>query len=218
MKKSFLIIGLGDFGKYLCRDLAKMKNEIMIVDKDERALEDLLDVATSSLIADCTRESVLKKIGVGNFDVCFVCISHDFQSNLEVTSLLKELGAQYVVSQAANDAHVKFLLKIGADEVIHPNRDSAKRAAVKYNSEHVFDYVDLKGGYSVYEITPLPEWVGRSILDSNIRARYDIYIVAVIRVGGSTEFMPGPQTVIGHGDHLMVLTNEETMENLLRKL
>ncbi len=218
MKKSFLIIGLGDFGSYLCRDLAKLKNEIMIVDKDERALEDLLDVATSSLIADCTRESVLKKIGVGNFDVCFVCISHDFQSNLEVTSLLKELGAQYVVSQAANDAHVKFLLKIGADEVIHPNRDSAKRAAVKYNSEHVFDYVDLKDGYSVYEITPLPEWVGRSILDSNIRARYDIYIVAVIRAGGGTEFMPGPQTVIGHGDHLMVLTNEETMENLLRKL
>ncbi|MCD8249474.1 MAG: TrkA family potassium uptake protein [Lachnospiraceae bacterium] len=203
MKKSFLIIGLGDFGSYLCRDLAKMKNEIMIVDKDERALEDLLDVATSSLIADCTRESVLKKIGVGNFDVCFVCISHDFQSNLEVTSLLKELGAQYVVSQAANDVHVKFLLKIGADEVIHPNRDSAKRAAVKYNSEHVFDYFDLKDGYSVYEITPLPEWVGRSILDSNIRARYDIYIVAVIRTGGGTEFMPVPQTIIGSGDHLM---------------
>ncbi|MCD8362448.1 MAG: TrkA family potassium uptake protein [Lachnospiraceae bacterium] len=218
MKKSFLIIGLGDFGSYLCRDLAKMKNEIMIVDRDERALEDLLDVATSSLIADCTRESVLKKIGVGNFDVCFVCISHDFQSNLEVTSLLKELGAQYVVSQAANDAHVKFLLKIGADEVIHPNRDSAKRAAVKYNSEHVFDYVDLKDGYSVYEITPLPEWLGRSILDSDIRARYDVYIVAVIHAAGGTEFMPGPQTVIGSDDHLMVLTNEETMENLLRKL
>ncbi|MCD8098903.1 MAG: TrkA family potassium uptake protein [Lachnospiraceae bacterium] len=218
MKKSFLIIGLGDFGKYLCRDLAKMKNEIMIVDRNERALEDLLDVATSSLIADCTRESVLKKIGVGNFDVCFVCISHDFQSSLEVTSLLKEFGAQYVVSQAANDAHKKFLLRIGADEVIHPHQDSAKRAAVKYNSEHVFDYVDLKDGYSVYEITPLPEWVGRSILDSNVRARYDVYIVAVIHASGGTEFMPGSQTVIGSDDHLMVLTNEETMENLLRRL
>ncbi|MCD8241497.1 MAG: NAD-binding protein, partial [Lachnospiraceae bacterium] len=93
MKKSFLIFGLWEFGSYLCRHLPQMKNEIMIVDKDERALEDLLDVATSSLIADCTCESVLKKIGVGNFDICFVCISHDFQSNLEVTSLLKELGA-----------------------------------------------------------------------------------------------------------------------------
>ncbi|MCD8153018.1 MAG: TrkA family potassium uptake protein [Clostridiales bacterium] len=216
--KSFLIIGAGDFGHYLCRDLAKMKNEVLIVDKNEMALEDLLDVATSTLIADCRRESVLKRLGVSNFDVCFVCISSNFQSNLEITSLLKDLGAPYVVSQAGNEVHIKFLLRNGADEIIHPHKDSAMRAAVKYNSEHVFDYVDLKDGYSVYEITPLPEWVNRSILDSDIRAKYNVYIIGIVHGEGRTDYMPHPQTIIRGDDHLMILAHEDTMEKLLRKI
>ncbi len=152
--KSILIIGLGSFGHYLCHDLAALKNEIMLIDRDETAIEDLLNVATTSLIADCTRETVLRRVGVDSFDICFVCIEDDFQSSLEITSLLKDLGAKYVVSLSANEVHSKFLLRNGADEVIHPNSDSAMRAAVKYNDDHVFDFIDLKNGYSIYEITP----------------------------------------------------------------
>ncbi len=216
--KSFLIIGAGDFGHYLCRDLAEMKNEILIVDKNEMALEDLVDVATSTLIADCTRESVLRRLGVANFDVCFVCIGGNFQSNLEITSLLKDLGAKYVVSQASNEVHIKFLLRNGADEIIHPHKDSAMRAAVKYNSEHVFDYMDLKDGYSIYEITPLPEWTDKSILSSNIRARYEVYIIGIVAENGETSYMPSPQKVIHKEDHLLVLAHEETVEKLLKKM
>lgn len=216
--KSILIIGLGNFGHYLCRDLAELKNEIMIVDKDEAALEDLLDIATSSLIADCTRESVLRRIGVRNFDLCFVCIGGDFQSNLEVTSLLKDLGAKYVISQAGNEVHAKFLLRNGADEIIHPNKDAALRAAVKYNNDHIFDYIDLVGGYSVYEITPLREWVDRSILASDIRAKYDTYVIGIIGKDGSTNIMPSPSAVIRADDHLMVLAHEDTISKLVKKL
>lgn len=220
--KSILIIGLGDFGHYLCRDLASMKNEVMIVDRDESALEDLLDIATSSLIADCTRESVLKKLGVRNFDICFVCISDNFQSNLEITSLLKDLGAKYVVSQVSSEVHAKFLLRNGADEVIHPNKGSAMRAAVKYNNDNVFDYINVKNEYAVYEITPLKEWLGKSILESNIRARYDVYVVAIISSPGEahsvTQYMPSPQTVIQPGDHLLVLASEQMMDRLLKKM
>ncbi len=214
--KSILLIGLGDFGHYLCRDLAHLKNEIMIMDKNETALEDLLDIATTSLVADCTRESVLKSVGVSNFDMCFVCIGHDFQSNLEITSLLKDLGARYVVSQAGNEVHGKFLLRNGADEIIHPNRDSAMRAAVKYNNDHIFDYIGLKDGYSIYEITPLETWVGQSILASDIRARHHMNILAILHDDGSTHFMPDPQTVIGTNDHLLVLTKEDILKQFLR--
>ncbi|MCD8013920.1 MAG: TrkA family potassium uptake protein [Lachnospiraceae bacterium] len=216
--KSILIIGLGDFGHYLCKDLAGLKNDIMAVDQDETALEDLLDIVSDSLIADCTRESVLKKIGVSDFDICFVCISGNFQSSLEITSLLKELGAKYVVSMVRSEVHGKFLLRNGADEVIHPNRGAAMRAAVKYNNDHIFDYIDLKDGYSIYEITPLKEWEGRTILSSDIRARYGMYIVGIIRPDGKTNFMPDPQTVICEGYHLMVLAHQQAVDRLMRRL
>ncbi len=216
--KSILIIGLGDFGHYLCKDLAGLKNDIMAVDQDETALEDLLDIVSDSLIADCTRESVLRKIGVSDFDICFVCISGNFQSSLEITSLLKELGAKYVVSMVRSEVHGKFLLRNGADEVIHPNRGAAMRAAVKYNNDHIFDYIDLKDGYSIYEITPLKEWEGRTILSSDIRARCGMYIVGIIRPDGQTNFMPDPQTVICEGDHLMVLAHQQTIDRLMRRL
>ncbi|MCD7847654.1 MAG: TrkA family potassium uptake protein [Oscillospiraceae bacterium] len=215
--KSILIIGLGDFGHYLCRELMQFKNEIMIIDSDETALEDLTGLVTSSLIGDCTRESVLRSIGVQNFDICFVCISGNFQANLEITSLLKDLGAKYVVSQVRSEVHSKFLLRNGADEVIHPNKVSAKRAAVKYSSDRVFDYIDLGDGYSIYEITPLAEWVNKSILDSNIRARYDMYIIGIVSRDDVSNYMPTPQTIIDSGDHLMVLAHESTMKKFIDK-
>ncbi|MCC8047044.1 MAG: TrkA family potassium uptake protein [Clostridiales bacterium] len=216
--KSILIIGLGDFGHYLCRDLANLKNEIMIVDQDETAMEDLLDIVSDSLIADCTRESVLKKLGVDNFDICFVCISGNFQCSLEITSLLKDLGAKYVVSMVRSEVHAKFLLRNGADEVIHPNRGAAMRAAVKYNNDHIFDYIDLKDGYSIYEITPMKDWIGRTILASDIRARHGLYIVGIIGTDGHTNFMPDPQTMIRDGEHLLVLAHRDTIDRLMKKM
>ena len=145
--KSILIIGLGRFGTHLCQDLAKLDNEIMIVDKDEASLEDLLPLVVSAKIGDCTNEKVLKSLGVGNFDYCFVCIGENFQSSLEITSLLKDLGAKYVVSKANRDIHAKFLLRNGADEVIYPDRDIAEklqsvflqiRSLTMWNSEIIF--------------------------------------------------------------------------------
>lgn len=150
--KSILIIGLGRFGTHLCQDLAKLDNEIMIVDKDEASLEDLLPLVVSAKIGDCTNEKVLKSLGVGNFDYCFVCIGENFQSSLEITSLLKDLGAKYVVSKANRDIHAKFLLRNGADEVIYPDRDIAEKVAVRFsanrsltmwNSEIIFPFTKL---------------------------------------------------------------------------
>lgn len=216
--KSMLIIGLGDFGHHLCRHLVHMKDEVLIMDKDEAALDDLQDIANTRLIADCTQKSALERVGVANFDICFVCIGSDFKSNLIIVSLLKELGARYVVSQTDDEVLAKFLLNNGADEIIHPNKDSAMRAAVKYSSEHIFDYVNLKGGYSIYEITPLDEWVGKSILQSEIRDKYNTYIIGILSVDSGTTVMPSPNTVIRHDDRLMVLAHETTMKKLLKKM
>lgn len=151
--KSILIIGLGRFGTHLCQDLAKLDNEIMIVDKDEASLEDLLPLVVSAKIGDCTNEKVLKSLGVGNFDYCFVCIGENFQSSLEITSLLKDLGAKYVVSKANRDIHAKFLLRNGADEVIYPGPVILQkklqsvflqiRSLTMWNSEIIFPFTKL---------------------------------------------------------------------------
>ena len=137
--KTILMIGMGKFGHHLCQNLARLGNEIMIVDDREEVLEDLLPVVTSAKIGDCTNEEVLKSLGVRNFDLCFVCIGTNFQSSLEITSLLKEMGAKYVISKANRDIHAKFLLRNGADEVLYPDRDIAVKLAVIVSANHVFD-------------------------------------------------------------------------------
>ena len=125
--KSVLLIGMGRFGHHLCKNLVELGNDVMIIDSDEKSVEDLTPIVTSVLIGDCTNPEVLKSIGVGNYDICFVCIGSNFQSSLEITSLLKDLGAKYVVSKASRDIHKKFLLRNGADAVIYPDRDIAEK-------------------------------------------------------------------------------------------
>ncbi len=109
---------MGKFGHHLCHNLAKLDNEIMIVDEREEMIEDLLPVVTSAKIGDCTNEEVLRSLGVRNFDLCFVCIGTNFQSSLEITSLIKELGAKYVISKANRDIHAKFLLRKDRKSVV----------------------------------------------------------------------------------------------------
>ncbi len=216
--KSMLIIGLGDFGHHLCRQLVKLKNQVMVIDKNERAIDDLKNITNAKMIADCTSRSVLEKVGVDNFDVCFVCIDSDFKSNLIIVNLLKELGAKYVVSQTDDDTLAKFLLTNGADEIIYPNSDSAVRASVKYSSEYIFDYIELDAEYSIYEIAPIREWIDKSIIDSKIRQKYDTYIIGINSAEGKKKIMPSPNTVIKATDHLIVLTHEKTVQTLLKKM
>lgn len=216
--KSMLLIGLGDFGHHLCHQLVRLKNQVMVIDKSDAAVEDLKDITSSRIVADCTSKSVLEKVGVDTFDMCFVCIDSDFKSNLIIVNLLKELGAKYVVSQTDDDTLAKFLLTNGADEIIYPNSESALRCAVKYSNDHIFDYVNLKAEYSIYEISPVKAWVGKSIIASKIREKYDTYIIGITREDGKTKMMPPPQTVIRASDRLMVLAHEQTIGLLLKKM
>ncbi len=215
--KSILIIGMGRFGAHLCMDLSKLDNEIMIVDQEEEKLEDLLPYVTSAKIGDCTNEKVLKSLGVSNFDICFVCIGSNFQSSLEITSLLKELGAAYVVSKANRDIHAKFLLRNGADEVIYPDRDIAEKVAVRFSANQVFDYVELGSGYSIYEIAPLPEWIGKTIKEVNVRVRYNINILGV-KNNDQMSLMPGADYVFCANEHLIIVGHQTDIAKIVKKL
>ena len=216
--KSVLMIGMGRFGHHLCSDMINLGNEVMVIDQDEKSVEDLAPIATSVLIGDCTNPEVLKSIGVGNYDICFVCIGSNFQSSLEITSLLKELGAKYVVSKASRDIQKKFLLRNGADEVIYPDRDIAEKVAKRFSANNVFDYISLTDDYSVYEIPPLSAWIGNSIIDSNIRPKYNISILGIKHEDGGVTMLPPANYIINRNDHLMVIGSSTDVEKLLKLL
>lgn len=202
--KSILIIGMGNFGRHLAMKMIELKNDVMIIDEDEETIEELAPLVTNAHIGDCTNEAVLRSLGVRNFDICFVTIGENFQSSLEITSILKELGAKHVISKASRDIQAKFLLRNGADEVVYPDRDIAEKLAVRCSARNILDYVDLTPDYSIYEIPVPGSWIGDSIKGVNVRIRYHISILAIKQ---KDNIMPMPKAdyVFKENDRMIVL-------------
>lgn len=213
--KSFLIIGMGHFGHHLCRSLAKMDCEIMIADKEEEALEDMLPYVVSAKIGDCTNIDVLKTFDIPSFDTCFVCMGENFQNSLEITSLLKECGAKKVISKADRDIQEKFLLRNGADAVIYPEKNMAERFAVRESSEHIFDYINLGSDYSIFEIDMLDRWIGKTVKELNFRVKYNLAVLATKKGDHVTPVISG-DSVFNEGEHLLVLGKEEDVRKLTK--
>lgn len=212
--KSVLIIGMGRFGHHLCRKMMELKNEVMIVDIDENKITDMLPMVLNAQVGDCTDPNVLEELDVKDFDICFVCIGTNFQSSLEISSQLKEMGAKYVVSKANRDIQAKFLLRNGADEVLYPDRDIAESAAIRYSTNHVFDYVGLTEEYSMYEIPPMEAWIGKTIREVDFRAKYRVSIIA-IKKDEQVDFMPSADHIFKSDEHLMVIGKKEDINQIL---
>lgn len=198
-----LVIGLGRFGENLAMKLAELGNEVMVVDRHEENVDKIAPYVTSAVVGDCMDPAVLDALGVNSFDVCFVCISEDFQSSLEITSLLKDKGAKHVVSKTDRDIHAKFLLKIGADEIIHPERDMAQRAAIKYTMGNALNYFELTPEYSIFELTTPTAWKGKSIAELNVRAKYHVNIIG-IKTGENVEPIIDAKYVFRGNEHLVI--------------
>jgi len=214
--KSFLIIGMGHFGHHLCKSLAETDCEIMIVDKDEAAIEDMLPYVVSAKIGDCTNLEVLKTFDIPSFDTCFVCIGENFQNSLEITSLLKdECGAKRVISKADRDIQEKFLLKNGADEVIYPEKNMAERYAVTESSEHIFNFIDLGSDYSIYEIDVQDRWVGKTVRELNFRVKYNLVVLATKKGDDVNPVISGERRFEA-GEHLLVLGKEEDVHKVTK--
>ena len=177
--KSFLVIGLGRFGRHLTRYLLELGNEVMVLDKDEEKVTKVAGMATAACVGDCQDEQVLESLGVRNFDVCFVCVRDDFQCSLEATAALKELGARFVVARADQERQIKFLRKIGADFVVHTEMDMARRSAIRFSAENVFDYFELTPKFAIFELEIPEEWEGRTVMELEVRKRYNVNILGV---------------------------------------
>ena len=208
--KSILLIGLGRFGRHIAMKLDELHHQVMAVDKEETRVDAVLPFVTNAQIGDATNEDFLSSLGVGNFDVCIVAIGDNFQNSLEVTSLLKELGARMVVSRAARDVHAKFLLRNGADEIVYPERQLADWVAIRYSADHILDYIELDEEHAIFEISIPEEWIGKTIGQLDIRKKYDINIMALktndimnLEISSDTQLLKGStMLVLGETKHI----------------
>jgi trk system potassium uptake protein TrkA len=212
--KSVLIIGVGNFGRHLATSFAKLGNEVMVVDINEERIQKILPFVTSAQIGDCTNEELLKGIGVRNFDMCYVCVGENFQSNLEITCLLKDLGGKFVVSKASKEIHEKFLLRNGADQVIYPERDMAEKLAKRHSARYIYDYIELTKDMSIYEIPIMEAWAGKTIGDLNFREKYKVSILAT-KNKDQVFSLPTAEYVFKSHEHILVVGKYSDVEKIL---
>ena len=209
--KSILLIGLGRFGRHIAIKLDELNHQVMAVDNNESRVEAVLPYVRNAQIGDATNEDFIRSLGVCNFDVCIVAIGDNFQSSLETTSLLKELGAKMVVSRAARDVHAKFLLRNGADEVVYPEKQLASWTAIRYSADHIFDYVELDEEHGIFEISIPDTWVGKTVGKLDIRKRYNVNIMA-LRCHGVLDMNISPDIVLEEYQTMLVLGNIKNIQ------
>lgn len=213
--KSILVIGLGRFGRHMAKKFSEQNNDVMAIDINEERINNVLSVVTNALIGDATNERFMETIGVRDFDLCVVAIGDNFQSSLETTALLKDLGAKFVLARASRDVHAKFLLRNGADDVIYTEKETAERLAVKYGSDNIFNYIELNDEYSIYEIAVPSSWLNKSILKVNVRSKYGISILAT-KQGNNIYPLPKPEHVFTDSESLMILGKNEDVSHFIK--
>ena len=213
--KSILVIGLGRFGRHMAKKFSEQNNDVMAIDINEERINNVLSVVTNALIGDATNEQFMETIGVRDFDLCVVAIGDNFQSSLETTALLKDLGAKFILARASRDVHAKFLLRNGADDVIYTEKETAERRAVKYGSDNIFNYIELNEEYSIYEIAVPSSWLNKSILKVNVRSKYGISILAT-KQGNNIFPLPKPEHVFTDSESLMILGKNEDVSRFIK--
>lgn len=211
--KSILLVGLGRFGRHIAEKLFDLNHQVMAIDWKEERVDTILPFVTGAQIGDSTNPDFLISLGIRNFDLCIVAIGDNFQSSLETTSLLKELGAKMVVSRAASDVHAKFLLKNGADDIVYPERQLATWTAIRYSADHIFDYIELDHEHAIFEVQVPAEWAGKTVGELDVRKRYSLNIMA-IKEDGILDLGITPDTRITDKQTMLVLGTMKQLQKV----
>lgn len=213
--KNVLLIGAGHFGRHIAMQLSQLGHQVMALDTDEERINDILPFVTKAQIGDSTNAELLRSLGIRDFDVCFVTISGNFQNSLETTSLLKELGAKYVVSRAERDVQAKFLLRNGADNVVYPEKQVAIWAAKRYTADHIFDYIEIDKQHAIFEVEVPKAWVGKSIGTLDVRKKFGINILGIKRLG-KTDVSITPDTILSEDITMLALGEYKALQKCFR--
>jgi trk system potassium uptake protein len=206
--KQYAVIGLGRFGISVARRLHEAGQEVLGIDVNEERVEDAELFVTHAVVADTTEEKALTSIGISNFDCVIVAIGNDMQSSILTVSLLKELGIKKVIAKALGKRHGQVLEKVGADWIIYPERDMGERVANQLLSPNMLNYIELSKEHSIEEIIIPSRMAEKSLRDLDIRAKYNVSVIALVREG-EIIISPSPDEIIHNEDLLVMIGNRE---------
>lgn len=213
--KSVLIIGLGRFGRHMAKKFIEEGNSVLAVDISEVRADNAVSFINNIEIGDSTNEGFIESLGVNNFDICVVAIGENFQAALETTVLLKDFGAPFIIARACRNVHKKLLLRNGADYVVYAERETAERLAVKYGAKNIFDYIELTDDVAIYEVAVPNNWVGKTIVQLDIRKKYNVSILAT-KQNGIIYPMPSPDHIFESDETLMVLAENSSIRAITK--
>jgi trk system potassium uptake protein TrkA len=216
MSKQFVVIGCGRFGQSVAIKLAEMGSEVMVVDDNEEIIQSISDKVTYAVQADATDENAIKALGIRNFDVAIVTIGSDIQSSILVTLLVKEMGIKHIVAKAQNAAHAKVLYKIGANRVVFPEKEMGIKVAKGLLSSNVLELIDLAPEYSILELRMSDQWIGKSLVEINMRREYSLSVIA-IRRGDDIDINVEPDRVLLKDDILVVIGHNKDLQRLEKR-
>ncbi|MFD1954351.1 potassium channel family protein [Paenibacillus thailandensis] len=212
-KKQFAVIGMGRFGSSIAKELTGMGYEVLAIDSDEDRIQELSEAVTHAVVADSTDEEAMRALGIRNFDVAVVAIGTDIQASILSTLILKDLGVATIVAKAQTELHGKVLSKIGADQVIHPERDMGLRVAHHLVSPNILDYIELSEDYSIVDLKAPAQMVGRSLKQLDVRAKYRCNVMA-IKTGSNMNIAPYADDIIREGDTLVIVGKNSDLSQL----
>lgn len=211
--KSILIIGLGRFGRHMAQKFMENGHEVMAVDVNEDRADDAVGEIQQILIGDATEERFMESLGVRNFDLAVIAIGENFQTVLEITVLLKDLGCKFIVARATRDVHKKLLLRNGADHVVYAEREVAERLAIKFGADNIFDYLELTPEIGIYEIAVPKKWLGKNMIELAIRTKYHVSVMATKKQGKIFP-LPHPTHVFEQDESIMVMGTMDDIRNI----
>ena len=219
MKREFAVIGLGRFGASICRELSAEGMDVLAIDILESKINDFRHIASHAVIVDSTDEKAMKELGIRNIDHVIVAIGDDIQASILTTLILKEFGVKKVTAKAQSNHHEKVLLKIGADQVIHPERDAGRKIAHSIISNNFLDHLELSSEHSMIEFKASKKMIGRTLIDLDIRAVYGCNVVAIkSKETNKMNISPLATDKIEAGDVLIIIGADQDISKLEKNL
>lgn len=213
MKQNFAIIGMGRFGGSLCQTLVEAGQEVLAIDNNEDRINEYMNVATHAVVANAQDEMTLKSLGIRNFDQVIIAIGEDIQASILVTLMVKEMGVPNITAKAQNEYHARVLEKIGADRVVHPERDMGVRVAHNLLSKSVLDYIELSTEYTLAEVKITNhKFYNKTLQELDFRQRYGFTIVAIRRGTNEVLISPTANQVIHQNDCLVVVGTTDDVD------
>lgn len=204
--KHFAVIGLGNFGFHAAKALFEDGNEVLAIDADKGRAQAIDPFSTEAMVLDATDKEVLKSLGLENMDAVIVSTGTKISISILICLYLQEIGVKKILAKALDDDHAKILKRVGATEIIHPERDMALRVSKGLSRPNILDFIPLAEDFDLIQVGPPREFIGKSLMDLNLRAKYNVHVIAIKElVPENFILVPPANFVIKDSDILMML-------------